>query len=308
MKKQNSKYFLLFTACIMVAVYSMPSMAQESDTAQPAAASAAGQPAEQPDAEKPAEQPAEAEGEVEVDTEGTMEVSADAEGEDGESFFSPMGGMGYFMIGVRFIDMDDVSGALNDWNYSDPYDSHLSIGGGGQFNFGPLIIGGEGHGLMGIGSKSAHNELDYKADISGGYGLFRLGYNVFSYEGFNIYPLIGFGGGTASMHIAEAGDITFDQALGNPKREIEMHRDSFLIDISLGLDYRIDAPYMHGSEDEKSENGYFVVGIRGGYMFAPVQSDWYTAEGTIIGGPDLGIDGPAVMLILGSGGWHSYKN
>jgi len=224
-----------------------------------------------------------------------------------ESFFSPMGGMGYFILGGRWIDTGSMGDALNERDYSNPTENYLSIGGGGFFFFGPLIMGGEGHGVMGIGTASTSADQTYTAEVSAGYGLLRLGYDVVSVEGFNLYPLLGLGGGTVQLSIYEDTDVTFTQALGNPRHEVHMYRDSFLVDLALGVDYRFEAPHGKCKDEkkcERKEGKFLVIGLRGGYMFAPVESNWHMAGGTVFGGPDIGVDGPFVQLVVGFGGWH----
>ena len=98
-----------------------------------------------------------------------------------------------------------------------------------------------------------------------------------------------------SVKIIEKGTPSFDEVLDNPKRSAELSIGGFLLNLALGTDYLLKL-----GEDEKGGGG-LVFGLRIGYTFAPIKSDWEMDGMDISGGPDLGITGPYIRLTIGGG-------
>jgi hypothetical protein len=156
-----------------------------------------------------------------------------------------------------------------------------------------VIIGGEGHLLVGDESEAAISSGDYKTSLSAAYGFFNVGYLVYSKDDLHVYPLVGLGGGELWLKI---GPHSFDDILENPQRSAELSTGGFLLNLALGADY-----LWKLKEDEKSEGG-LVFGLRVGYTFAPAKGEW-TADGIdISGGPEVGITGPYIRFMIGGGG------
>jgi hypothetical protein len=203
------------------------------------------------------------------------------------------GGMGYFMFGGSTIDIEALNSRLEDKGYSKISPSFISLGGGGHGIIGRWIMGGEGCGLIGreVTSKG------YKTSIEAGYGFFSLGYIVYSKEALRVYPLLGLGGGRMSLNIVEKGTSpSFDEVLDNPKRGIELSTGGFLLNLALGTDYLLGL-----TRDEEGEGG-LIFGLRGGYIFAPLKDEW-EMDGVDISGPDVGITGSYIRLMIGGGGF-----
>ena len=202
------------------------------------------------------------------------------------------GGRGYFMCGGSIVDIDALNSRLEGKGYSKFSDSFFSLGGGGYAVINRVIIGGEGHGLIGRDETSGN----YKTSLSAGYGFFDLGYIVYSTGYLNVYPLLGLGGGGINFKIVEREAPSFDEVLDDPKRSIELSTGGFLLNVALGTDYLLKL-----GEDEEGEGG-FVFGLRVGYTLAPVKGDWDMDGTEISGGPEVGITGPYIRLMIGGGG------
>ncbi|MBN1205403.1 MAG: hypothetical protein JXB05_10810 [Myxococcaceae bacterium] len=210
----------------------------------------------------------------------------------------PAMGAGYFMIGLRWLDMGPLSDRLEAAGYSAAGRRFLSLGGGGHSMAGRWLLGGEGHGLSERGGESRRGDL--RARISAGYGLFRVGYLLLERQNLSVYPLAGIGGAGMSLSISREQDVTFDDVLTDPLCEVTLSRGGLILDAGVGAEFRIPV-----SGDER-EGGFLLLGVRGGYLFfIPLMGDWQMAGGKVTGAPDLGLSGPGLQLLVGFGGWEA---
>jgi opacity protein-like surface antigen len=205
-----------------------------------------------------------------------------------------MGGRGSFQIGYLRLDLDDLDSALDGAALPSIGEDFLTMGGAGFASRGRFLFGGEGHAVLGAGETTAGGGR--QLNVSGGYGMFRVGYLVLTGDAFDVYPLFGLGGGAMSLKIAERFAPTFDQVIADPETSSVLSNAQFVLDVGLGASYRIT---MSGRENRF---GGILLGVHAGYSFAPAQSAW-SLDGTndVAGGPDLRIQGPYVRLSVG--GW-----
>jgi hypothetical protein len=207
-------------------------------------------------------------------------------------------GRGYFMIGGNQLDMDDLNRRLMANGFTRFSDDYISLGGGGHAIVNErIIIGGEGHALLGRTKSSTVVNVDYGSKLSAGYGFFDLGYVVLRSGGFDAYPLLGIGGGGISMNFVESEVGSFDDVLQNPSRGSKLSTWDLLVSVGFGMDHL----YVLGG-NEQGEGG-LVLGLRAGYIFSPFEGDWKFEGETLPGGPDFGITGPYIRLMIGGGGW-----
>ncbi|MBM4176006.1 MAG: hypothetical protein FJ213_07515 [Ignavibacteria bacterium] len=203
------------------------------------------------------------------------------------------GGRGFFMLGWSMMNLDELNTKLENRGYSKLSDNFISFGGIGYGMIGSILLGGHGNALSGKEIVSGV----YKTSMSAAYGFFDLGYLLYSDGAINVYPLIGIGGGSMSLKIFENKILSFDEILDNPKRSVELSTGGFLINAALGADYLFQL-----GEDERGKGG-IAVGIRAGYIFAPLKGDWKMNEIEITGSPNLGITGPYIQFMIGGGGF-----
>jgi len=207
-------------------------------------------------------------------------------------------GRGYLMIGGNQLDMDDLNSRLKDNGFTRFSDNYLSLGGGGHAIVNDrIVIGGEGHALLGRTKSSTVRDTDYGSKFSAGYGFFDLGYVLLRSGGLDAYPVLGIGGGGVSMNIVESEVGSFDSLLENPSRGSKLSTWDFMINLGFGIDYLL---LLGGNEEGE---GGLVLGLRGGYLYSPFEADWKFEGETLPGGPDLGINGPYIRLLIGGGGW-----
>jgi len=204
------------------------------------------------------------------------------------------GGRGFFQVGYMRLSMDDLNTALAGGGLPSMDEDHLTLGGAGYGARGRFLIGGEGHALLGRRETTAGGAR--QVTVSGGYGMFRIGYLAVTRDAFDIYPLFGIGGGGMSLMIAERSAPTFDQVIADPETSSTLASAMFVLDVAAGANFRITLG------DNEDGVGGILLGVQAGYSFSPAQSGW-TLDGTndVAGGPDLKIQGPYVRLSIG--GW-----
>ncbi len=203
------------------------------------------------------------------------------------------GGAGYFMPGIQILSIGDLNSKLESKQYPKLSSSFTSFGGGGHAIIYNFVVGGEGHGLVG---KDVSNN-NYTINLSSGYGIFDLGYVIFSKYGVLIYPMIGIGGYGNTFQITERTIPTFDEILDNPKGHLEVSTGGLLLHFALGLDYMISF------NSSGNSRGGILLGLRAGLTFTPVAGDWKIAETKVAGGPETGATGAYIRLLIGGGGY-----
>jgi hypothetical protein len=202
----------------------------------------------------------------------------------------------YGMVGGSIIDIKDLNSRLEKKGYPKISDNFISLGGGGHVVINnKVIIGGEGYSLI---EKEAISG-SYKTQLNVDYGFLNLGYIIYSTKKLKVYPLLGLGAGEMSLKIVEKGtsSSSFDDILNNPKRGVDITTGGLLLNLAIGTDYLLN---FGGDNKEKWR---LVFGLRLGYTFVPVKGDWKMDEVGISGGPDIGITGPYIHLVIGGGGF-----
>ncbi len=204
------------------------------------------------------------------------------------------GGVGYFMAGYTGFNLGSMNTQLTNNGYPELTNGSFTFGGGGHFVHKNFIIGGEGHGL----SNSSASNTNYNLNISGGYGFFNLGYILYHNPTLNIYPMLGFGGGGASIAITDKNKLpeNFDDLLDDPTRESYITNGGFMINFSIGADF-----FISGIKTESASGGW-LMGIKAGYILNTGGDDWYFNNEKITGSPNADISGPYVRLTFGGGG------
>ena len=198
-------------------------------------------------------------------------------------------GAGFFSAGGARIENGELDDALAAAEYPTFGRQVLTIGGGGYFVHGSgILIGGEG--VWVLTGDAAHEGRS--VSLSGGFGLLNVGYMAPLAGRLRAYPLLGFGGGGTNLRIgAQPTSESFGDLLADPNRQTSLSRVSMLASIGGGLEFR----------SSRSSTG-LLVGVRAGYMFAPVSSAW-RLDGNVVGAaPDTSLAGPFVRVLVGVGG------
>jgi hypothetical protein len=206
----------------------------------------------------------------------------------------PDRGRGYFEIGYMALDLDDLNGRLGPEGYPALDGSFLTLGGGGYGERGRLLIGGEGHAVLGASEDVPDGRR--RVSLDGGYGLFRIGFIASSPGGVDVVPALGVGGGGLTLGILERSAPTFGEVLDEPGRSSRLSSGSFLLDASIAAHYRIP------SRREDDAEGGLMIGLHAGYTFAAGGSSWrLDGLNDVSGGPAVRIEGAYIRLAIG--GW-----
>jgi len=206
-------------------------------------------------------------------------------------------GRGYFMVGTNTIDIGDLNTRLKNEGYREFLETFMALGGGGYAMLDRFIIGGEGIGLLTGDESGTIGSETFKTSFDGGYGIVKLGYLFYQHNGLNLYPTIGFGGGSMKLNIKKSETVSFDDILKNPKRTVSLSTSCLIIDIGIGIDYLM--VMESGSEGDR---GGIVFGAKIGYLVSPYREDW----GDAINGPDISMEGFYFRLTLGGGGGKTF--
>ena len=196
---------------------------------------------------------------------------------------------GFFSAGAARIENSALDAELNAAGYPTFGRQVIVIGGGGYGVQGSgIMLGGEGYGVL--TGDTVHQGRS--VSLSGGFGLFNVGYMAPLTGRLRAYPLLGFGGGAANLRIgSQPTSEPFRAFLDSPDRQTSLSRVSFLASVGGGIEFR----------SSRSGRGA-LVGVRAGYMFAPVSSAW-RLDGNVVGSaPDASLAGPFVRVIVGGGG------
>jgi hypothetical protein len=205
------------------------------------------------------------------------------------------GGKGYFMIGWGALDLSPLNDALGAGGYPTFTEDFLTLGGGGHALIGRFVLGGQGHAYISQEHDAAFTAGNYRTTVSAGTGFFDLGFVLWSHDSLLLTPLVGLGGGSVTLDIRELASPTFGDVLAQPGRRSTLATGGFLIDVGFSLDWIIDRGHGRG-------HGGPAVGVRAGWVISPIDGQWQLHEQDVAGGPELGVDGPYVRVMLGGGG------
>ncbi len=219
------------------------------------------------------------------------------------------GGRGAFQIGYQSPDIDALNSALDASALPVFDDGLITIGGFGFFTAGKVIIGGEGHGFL--PREEDTPDGTYRTRLTGGYGLFNLGYAAYSSARLDVYPIFGVGGGGMQLDLIERDSPIFSEVLDDPGRSSRLTSDTWLISAAIGADWRLgsrdhaerDRRDRRDRDDDDKGRGGLFVGLRGGWMWAPGDVNWVLDElNDVAAGPGTAPTGFFLRVSIGGGG------
>jgi hypothetical protein len=203
------------------------------------------------------------------------------------------GGGGFFAVGVHAADLTSLNDRLQQTGYTTFPSEMVAVGGGGYgLVSGRMMLGGEGYGLL-LPSREGQGRT---VSVEGGYGLFTLGYPFRPARGLQIHPLVGIGGGGLSLDIGSAEADQFEDVLKDPNRSASLTKASVLMSVGAGLEYRF----------QNRETGGLQIGLRGGYLLSPYNTDWSISGRPLSDGPEASLQGPFLRVFLG--GWDTERH
>jgi hypothetical protein len=111
-----------------------------------------------------------------------------------------------------------------------------------------------------------------------------------------VYPRIGLGGGGMGLWIENDSVVGFDEVLANPQESGAARREPVLSRVSAVLDIGIGAELLPRGRGRGP-----LIGVRLGYLAAPVNTDWQLYDHSVVGGPAASIGGPYIRGVIGAG-------
>jgi hypothetical protein len=204
------------------------------------------------------------------------------------------GGKGYFAIGWSALDLGPLNDVLQANGYRRFTEDFLSLGGGGYGVLGRFVIGGQGHGYLGEGRDVALGGQNFRSEVSAGMGFVDLGWVLWSSNGWALTPLVGLGGGGLTLQIDALSAPTFGEVLAQPGHRSKLSTGGFLIDLGASFDFLL-------RRDDGERRSGPLFGLRAGWVLSPIEGGWELEGRDIAGGPDLGVSGPYVRILLGGG-------
>lgn len=195
------------------------------------------------------------------------------------------GSAGHFRFGYANHNLS----AMNNWlpaNYPDLRNDFITVGGTGYVIMNRVILGGEGFGST--GTTVSRDTLSASPTI--GRGMLNVGYVVYDYKNFLLYPLFGFGGGATTIRFRE--NAGFGNIVNRVKEtDFSFTNSNLMLSISVGADsYFISESRKHG----------FSLGLRAGYIYALQNATW-RRNSTEISGPNMSTSGFYFTIGIGGG-------
>ena len=217
-------------------------------------------------------------------------VSAGLLAKDGPGF-----GGGYFSVGENWNSLSNLNASLTAAGYTSVPENGLAFGGGGFGINNRFLFGGMGAGISFGSTKANGNEVK----LQGGFGLFDVGYVLFSSSNLRVYPLVGIGGGGFTLKILKQGSPSpFGELLKKPAGAVQLTSGDFLLNLGIGFHTLLF------KKEKKNNQGYggFLLGVRAGYLISIVHGKFGLEDAEVPNAPKSPFTGPYIYLTLGGGG------
>ena len=209
----------------------------------------------------------------------------------------------FLTVGALRSDWGDVATTFNAVGYNAPATTNVAVGFGGYGVRRRFIIGGEGNAYTG---QSVSSSGGREVRAVGGGAFFNLGYALLERPKVRAYPFVGVGGLMTTFRVDQASGTGlgpqnnspgFGQVLQSPGRRSVMSAGGLGLEFGAGVDF---VPFMRHTS--KGMYG-LLLGVRAGYQYVPVRSDWKLYnEVTLTGGPDNIANGFFVRFSIGGAG------
>ena len=205
-------------------------------------------------------------------------------------------GRGYIVLETNHTDLRELNSAFRKKGYSSLPETIYGIGAGGYSSYKCGILW-EGYAsvLVPRSRNSTIGDARYTTSLNGTYGVYNIGYPVWSKNGLTIFPLAGIGIGGLWLRIKDREKRPFDDILENPLESMKETtietKGIFIFNFAIG----IEKSFRH--REEKTKDRLLMAGIRLGYRYCPGDHEW----SDISGGPDTSFTGPYCLFLFGGG-------
>jgi len=204
-------------------------------------------------------------------------------------------GAAFLSVGWQRMDLGELNLRLTAAGYPTFDEQRLTLGGGAYSFRDRVVLGAEGHAVVGPGETTLDG--NHRTRLTGGIGTVHLGYTVVRTPRLRIHPMIGLGGAGATLDIVDRTAPSFDDVLAQPGRNARLVSGSLILDASVGSTIRLT-----DSVRPRGGRGGLALGVRAGHGFAPFAGEWRMESGNdVAGGPEVTLAGPYVRVMVG--GW-----
>ncbi len=204
------------------------------------------------------------------------------------------GGSGFFSLGTIDLNLDDLNRRLVAADLPAAESSALTFGGGGWNERGRLRLGGQGHGFL--NSEETTEDGRTGVRLSGGYGIFSLGWEVYRGSRVTLFPVGGIGGGGYSLHIGTRESALFDDILEDPRRSSTLSAGGILTSAGIRGEIALGERSARGRPRPGPILGVEATALRGIGNWS-----WSSQWGAATRGPDVAFDGVHLRVTFGGG-------
>lgn len=206
----------------------------------------------------------------------------------------------FFATGGSYATTGELNTRLDSAKYFAVSNDAISYGGGGRISFGRMILGGE-FAMTDFGEEG--NPVSGRTSaLRSNFYLAQVGYSWYAGRHLNVYPMLGIGAGRMVVTLSDrngggkppAGvDPTFTEVVLHPNYSSKLDATYLLFEPSIGLDWLV----LRSLADRTG----LTIGARMGRKMAPNRAAWHLDGGKVVGGPDIGPDGPWLRVTVGIG-------
>lgn len=226
-------------------------------------------------------------------------AGSDAQAQPGD-WLAATEGRGYLTLGAAVPEVAALNRRLSSSGHATIADTVPTIGGGGHAVLNRWILGAEGHAFVVPARAAAVGARQIERAVGAASGFVDVGYIVVRRADVEVYPLVGIGGGGMQLKLTDRSPSQFDEVLADPRQSASLTVGGFLMQAAVGIERFV---VLRRSEaGGRISEGGLTFGLRAGYVFGPLQGDWKLQGATAAGGPDMGITGPYVRVVIGGGG------
>ena len=199
----------------------------------------------------------------------------------------------YVMGSINYLSVNRLNAFLESKGLPPVGGYYYSFGLGGHVISNKLVAGLE---LVHTLEKNSPGTMSFNTYARAKYGVINFGYLLHYKKGLMLYPYVGAGVGKLTLRITENNIDSFADITGYQKGS-EARTTNYLINTGIALDF-----FYKYNEHKKGQNN-LVVGVRAGCIFSPYRRPWRVNHAQVPDGPDSGIYGPYIRIVIGLGGW-----
>ena len=199
----------------------------------------------------------------------------------------------YVMAGQNMLSLNELNNFLIQRDFPAGVENYFTFGIGGHVIHNKFVVGIE---IQRFVEKKRITAKEFNTSILGSYSILNVGYLLYSKKGLMMYPLLGIGLGRLKLRICENNIHSFED-INSYQKGSDSKTTGFLTNIGFALDY-----FFNFKEKKKGKNR-LVVGVRLGYIYSAIRSDWSVNHIHVDDGPVTGLGGPYVRVVIGLGGW-----